>query len=102
MPFPNHDRYWTDVVRWLKDRHRAEESLMAPDEFVEHFPVVLAYAASFDAGRGPSDWIAIHKGKLDSLRPGFLDDIRRRHHAAFANEVFVVLTSVDRSTGSCR
>jgi len=96
LPFPNHDRFWSDVVRLLKVHQRAGEAVMAPDEFSEHFPTVYTYAASFEVGRVPDRWIVLHKGMIGALHPTFLAEIRRCHQPVLANDVFVVFTGSER------
>jgi SAM-dependent methyltransferase len=96
VPFPNHDRFWVDVVRLLKTHQRAGESIMAPDEFTEHFLTVFTFAASFETGHIPEAWIVVHKGMIGALHPTFLAEVRRRRRPVLANDVFVVFASSER------
>jgi SAM-dependent methyltransferase len=95
VPFPHHDRHWVATLKWLQDHYRDADSLLAPDEFAEPFPVVHRYEATCDLRRPPFDWVVLHKGLLERLHPTYLAAVRREVPAVFANEVFVVLTKRD-------
>ena len=104
MPFPYHDRHWLVVVDFLKRHHEPGESIIAPDEFIEEFPEVLTYAATFAAREKASPWSVIHKGMLDRINRDFLTDSKTAGKPVFANEVFIVFTRKeecpDFNTGS--
>jgi ubiquinone/menaquinone biosynthesis C-methylase UbiE len=92
MPFPLHDRFWTDTVQFLKPHHRAGQPMLAPDEFVDQFPTTQSYAASFAAESVTYPWVVLHKGLLHAVAHRFLMQADRSLVPVFANEVFVVLT----------
>lgn len=91
MPFPNHDSYWLSVLRWLEPRLSPGDTLMAPDEFAEHFRQIHRYEASLIDDNSVHDWIVFHKGHLERVHPRYLANARKRCHTVFANEVFVIL-----------
>jgi SAM-dependent methyltransferase len=83
------------TLDWLQNHYRTADSLLAPDEFAEPFPVVHRYEATCDPTPAPFDWVVLHKGLLERLHPTFLAAVRHELPAVYANEVFVVLTNRD-------
>ncbi len=96
MPFPYHDRCWTETSQFIKRYHHPGEMLLAPGEFVDEFPTTHAYAATFLAETAEYAWAVLHKGQLECLSEAFLGKLKRRARPVFANEVFVVYTRSSR------
>ncbi len=96
MPFPHHDSFWAETVKFLSAHAAPEASLLAPDEFVEVFANVYTYAAPELDPTIRYDWIVIHKGKFETIASAFLETVLKKTPAVFANDVFVVFSSSAR------
>jgi SAM-dependent methyltransferase len=95
VPFPYHDHYWLAATQFIKEHHQHGELLLAPDEFVEQFSTVHSYDSTFVPGQldVAYPWVVIHKGRLGSLHPDFLQALAVEGRPVFANEVFVVFAT---------
>lgn len=90
MPFPHHDRYWNDAANFLREHHQAGETIIAPDEFVDLFPEVVPYVATFLPPGAAEAWIVVHKGLLENMAHPFLEALAVDGRPVFANDVFVI------------
>ncbi|MGB9715441.1 MAG: class I SAM-dependent methyltransferase [Thermodesulfovibrionales bacterium] len=84
------DRYWTDVVEFIKKHLKEGEKLIAPVEFEEKFPAIV-YSYS-NAIAGGFQWAIIHKGLMNELDFDILKYVTNKFIPVFANEVFVVFS----------
>jgi 2-polyprenyl-3-methyl-5-hydroxy-6-metoxy-1,4-benzoquinol methylase len=96
MPFPHHDRFWTETANFISQNSSSDAALLAPDEFVELFSNVYSYAAPTIDPNLKFDWIVIHKGLYDQLDPIFVDFVVSKMPAVLANKVFVVFSNNKR------
>lgn len=95
MSFPTDDAYWVATAEFVEKHIRPEDRIIGPAEFGERIaggvPATQWLLEPLDAFQ----WVIVPKGQLDLFDADSLKAVAAKLHAAFANEVFVVLTSHD-------
>ncbi|NET50422.1 MAG: glycosyltransferase [Merismopedia sp. SIO2A8] len=93
MPFPSHDAYWAGVADFLDTHLTPDDDILAPKEFEYRFVHCFRYTISHTVPASGFQWIILHKGMLEKVAIAFLLDAAKHLHPAYANPVFVVLSS---------
>jgi len=93
MLFPENDPFWRDAVEFLNKHRNAEDVSVAPDEFSEKIPLVMAYDLTSASMPVDWNWVVVHKGLLPDIDRSFLVALCREIPPVFANEVFVIFAA---------
>jgi 2-polyprenyl-3-methyl-5-hydroxy-6-metoxy-1,4-benzoquinol methylase len=93
MTFPHHDRNWTEVASFVRERMRSGDTILAPDTFWWVLDDIYRYVETFRKPSRQYDFAIVHKGEIARLNTAALDHIVREGRCVFANAVFVVWSS---------
>ncbi len=93
MPYPYHDRNWTEITDYLKSKVRPDDRILAPDDFSSVYDRIYRYANTRLRPAESYDWAVIHKGQLQQLNRDFLRRLPHGMKPVLANPVFVVWTA---------
>jgi glycosyltransferase involved in cell wall biosynthesis len=92
MPFPTEDLQWSEIRSFLQQQVQPDQTVLAPNEFLEFFPQTYPYNITYALPPHIFDFAVVHKAMLSEIEPNCLTAITQRFHPAFANDVFVVYT----------
>jgi FkbM family methyltransferase len=88
------DRYWLDAKTFLNAHLKPGDRILAPGNFfTTEFSNLYTYEYSHLATVEQFQWILIHKGLTDKLKPTFLHKTLEKDTPIFANEVFVIFAA---------
>jgi hypothetical protein len=92
------DTFWQSTYDFLHQHFSPETALIVPDAWLGSWPNGAAPHQTVD--RNPSEFhaIVVHKGDFEAFAAKFLRRAIQTHHAAFANEVFIVLVAAEART----
>jgi len=96
MSFPFNDVAWSAAAKFLSQHYRTGEKVLAPDLFWRIVPAIYRYRDTFGRSTRDYDWVVLHKGQLSELDPVFLRSLVRSAAPVFANEVFVIFSTLRR------
>jgi hypothetical protein len=86
------DRFWHEVVAFLRGHVDDRQLILAPAEFIHWFPGTIAlHVRRRMLPEAPIAHYILHKGMLAWVDRAFLEEARR-HVPTFANDVFVVFS----------
>jgi hypothetical protein len=98
-PFPGDDPVWTEAAVHVRERLEPGDVIFAPAEFrqvlpgeVRPMPGGAAVDRAVGEGDDDGDWVVVHKGRLGTIDPGWLDGVTDSMRPVFANAVFVVFS----------
>lgn len=92
MTFPDQDPYWIAAAEFLRTHVTPGEQVIAPTEFRRRLGGALVVPVARWEDLNQTQWVVVHKGRLDSFQPAFLFAVADRLRPVFANEVFVIYT----------
>ena len=96
MSFPAHDNFWLNTYTFVKGNLHPQDTIVASTEFREKFNKVTEYLLIEREDRAEEfQWVILHKGKLNCVEIGFLQQTQRYLNPVYANEVFIVFSSHD-------
>lgn len=81
-------------MAFLREYASPEQSFLLPDELCNLFLDTFSYHQTYLEGSKRFDWVLLHKGRLFSLSITVLEDIYHSFIPVFANEVFILFSSV--------
>ena len=84
------DRWWQAAKAFLDAHLQPEDSVVGPDGLGTGVPGYFLY--EYKNLCPEPDVLIVHKGRLDTLGPGYVRAALEVMHPSFLNEVFVVLT----------
>jgi FkbM family methyltransferase len=90
------DNYWSDAQRFLQQRIKPGETLMAPVRLKKEFMPLFPYSFSHSSDVNFFDWMLIHKGMVEKFHRPFLLSAIATFQPVFANEVFVILAKQEQ------
>lgn len=90
MSFPTEDLQWIEVRSFLQQQVQPDQSILAPNEFLEFFPQTYPYNITYALPPQTFDFAVLHKAMLSEIAADCLTTIIQRFHPALANDVFVV------------
>ncbi|MGF1542258.1 MAG: hypothetical protein ACFCU5_17740 [Pleurocapsa sp.] len=93
MLFPKEDQIWLDTAKFVNDRLKSVDRLLAPTEFRKKINQTFDYSFSQADNTNDFQWVVVHKGRLNEINFSFLEQIAQNFSPVFANEVFVVFSS---------
>lgn len=105
MPYPYHDKNWTEITDYLRPNLRPDDRILAPDDFSSVYDRIYRYANTRLRPADNYDWAVIHKGQLRQVDSAFLRRLPVEMTPVLANPVFVVWTAharaepLDRASG---
>ncbi|WNZ27065.1 polysaccharide pyruvyl transferase family protein [Leptolyngbya sp. NK1-12] len=91
------DYFWDDAIAFLRDHASLEQRFLLPDELCNLFLNASSYHQVHAETSPQFDWALLHKGRLFSLSDSVLETICRSFVPVFANEVFVLFSSLQIS-----
>lgn len=95
------DDFWNNTLIFIKNNVKQEETIVIPDEFMNFFEKSFPYSSLNFGKSSRFDWIVLHKGRLEIIKPKALVSTCDVFNIAFANEVFVVLNAREDFIDNC-
>lgn len=94
MSFPHQDKYWMEVLSFLKEYTQPLDSILAPNEFLEFFSGNYPYNVSNLLPAEHFKFIVFHKGMTGEIVISLCLRVISSFHLVFANNVFVIYALV--------
>ncbi|MBN1962226.1 MAG: methyltransferase domain-containing protein [Deltaproteobacteria bacterium] len=93
VSFPANDKFWSDVLLFVKQHITTTQPILAPDEFHIHLSKqLIRYGSQIESFDTNPSWAIVHKGRIGRIGRQWLSIITKTMKPVFANEVFVVFS----------
>lgn len=89
MNFPN-DKAWVEVNKFIEKFNCRKSTVIAPVEFCAISDIYKPLHWSYWEAVSESEFVIVHKGKIDDYHEGFLSKVFSEYSYAYGNSVFII------------
>ncbi len=96
---PKFDEYWVSTISFIKSIVHPDGNALVPNEMLTSITDSKPCGWSFFANQDEFDIVVIHKGRVEEISRGFLDEVSKNMHYAYGNVVFNVYSKSNKTSG---